>query len=831
MGQLDRTPRSTLVLVALSLALSILSFPLDSQSLLDETASLTQRGESMTILYSLVQGRPMERSVSFPARQQEMIDRVVNWHRAALQTGLGPVRRLWMLIRMLDAEARELYLSRSESDWVPAEASHVPYQQFIDKEVPFAWCLQVLGLSHVHIALVLHLLSWLGMACVCLLFRQLVASACLSFTIPWAIVLLGFPLGPVTSNLALSALSPGVPVLIGFLLLQRPGSAARARVSTFIGHGALLASLAGYSILALFLSPATHRLDATLVVAAVSWIALTDRNRAALLRAMTAGLLLWLVQLPFDHYAREAYGPLTRLNHAKNEAFVPINLFQGNYERPGPFGLPNGDFAYTVAETADLYLWISGRQFQDLHALRYWGESLYFDWLTHYPLHYIETLWKRVYVVIFHHRSLSFDLYQYRAGVPLFVGGCVLLLLLLLLAASNPRTPWSRPLPLLAFLAGHLFGFPMALTVVHTHVGYLRFAAFLLFLFLPALVWFAIKHASKPGVALHLARRRLVLILVGVIGLVLGPYLFREIRKENHAFRTWFQIHAGTREVDVVPTPESLREEVEAIRRIGHEFAGSIDMYGAWALHAFVERATTYDTLLSAHGLAADRVASVAKAEGMALAYYRKAIEAAPDNAFYASYAFYFEPRWGQLTKESLERWPRHPYAAYMAWNLALRQQDPEQRSKYSRLAEEAMHESLERSGKYRPGFSAIPDFEVPPRVPAQIADRGLLVRLAPREEVRLAPSRLHGASRVDVGYSLETLTGEIIEELAVDGKVRPLQAVPRPGLPHYRGYSVDDAVPTGRLAQVRLRATDRGASLVIRDYYILWFNPRLLER
>lgn len=38
------------------------------------------------------------------------------------------------------------------SCWVPAELSHLRFQQMIDKEGPVAWRLHAFGLSHVHAA-------------------------------------------------------------------------------------------------------------------------------------------------------------------------------------------------------------------------------------------------------------------------------------------------------------------------------------------------------------------------------------------------------------------------------------------------------------------------------------------------------------------------------------------------------------------------------------------------------------------------------------------------------------------------------------------------------
>jgi hypothetical protein len=785
----------------------------------------------MTIMYSLLQGRPMERSVSFPDRQRAVLDQVTRWHDAQRQSGVAPLQRLWTLIQVLNTEARALYLSRQEAGWRPLGVDHGPYQLRTAEEGPFAWWLERFGLGPVYAALAIHLLSWLGMACICLVFRALTGSAVISLTVPWVLILSGFPLGCPDSFLTYTALASGVPLFIGLLLADPRRAEMRTRVRSVVEDGALLGSLALYSLVALF-EPISGRLNSVLVVVALIWTGLLGRSRRVLVRGLAAGCLLWAAQLPFDHYMREAYGPLTRLNHGKSEAFVPVNLFSGSFERPGPFGLPNGDFGYQVAGTFDLYLWLNAPEFLDLHAYRSWGESMFAKWLTHYPLNYLETLWKRLYVVLFHHRSLSFGMYSSPAGVPAFVAGGLLVLLLLLLALLRPGSSWNwlRPLPVLVPLAGRLFGFPMLLTVVHTHILYLHPAALLLFLFLPALVWFAAKEVLSLKRGLHLRRHRgaWVWIVPTLIGVLLGPYLYREIRKENHAFRTWFQIHAGTRDVDAVPTPESLREEVEAIRRIGHEYPGSIDMFGAWALHAFIERASMYDAVLSARGLAPDRVASVPKAQEMALAYYRRALEEAPDNPLFVGYAIYFEPGWARLTKECLERWPDHPYAAYLAWNVALRQREPQQRAKYSQLAEEAMHENLRRTSKYRPGFATVPAFEAPPRQPLRVAARGLLVRLSPHEEVRLARSPLHGSSRFHVGYSLETLSGEVSEELAVDGRILPVLVVPSPGLPRYRAYSVNDEAPSRRWAQVRLRAGDRGASLLIRDQYVLLFNPKL---
>jgi hypothetical protein len=821
---LDRSPRLLWALLLLIALAGFLIFPLPPENLVSLARSAFGSGEMAERIFSIVQDRPFETNTRF-AERFDRIHRDLEDKVRATPGGLG-VLRVIKIARLYDRSVVPLFLSPEPDAWQENLDYHVWYQVLFARCAPVAWLMETSHLSTVWIVLSWHVAGWLGFLSLFLTIRRLIGSsllalACLAgsyILVRW----LNLPLPPSVLNLF-------TVIYIGQMLADRnwPRGVATRRYR-LLAEVALVLALGAEGVFTLLTPPLQNNANCLIVAGLpilMGLLTLSSRgSRSLVLRGVAALVVLFLVQRPYDSYCASICAPVSSVNHGRSQAYTLLMLWLGSYERPTWLGTPNGDIAFDWALRRDPLLYGEAPWLVVHQGFPSVGRDLVIHTLRHRPLLLVDAVWKRVAMQILRFESLNFQSFgDDRSSLLQFKReslrvGLVLVLVLFVWLAGLPA-PREAAWPPLAVLLWQCLGINSLFTMVHTHQWWQEQGFEALGWLLPTLVLFTALHfralVCRPGKWL-IAHRTLRLVQIGALGIALGTgvvgrFVWHETAKEWHAMNTWLAIHFGQFYPDFRRTKAQLLEEFQAMKELGDDEPGSVDMFAAQHFSAYF-------------------YTSDPEAKTLAREFYRRALRAAPDNPNYSSFATLIEhPDWPTIYARTLGQFPDHPYAAYMAFRLfqhgALQQ--------YGDLYEEKMGQLWARTAHLRPGYARLPDLGRQ-QVDVHTAADGLVVVLPPHQNLRLPDFRTYGSSQAGVVLFVKVSKGSLVAYLenaageTVAGSMQPVFA-PR-DLTNYRTLA-GQLNPEDAAAHVVLEASDQGARFILRDYYPLLRAPRFFRR
>ena len=320
-------------------------------------------------------------------------------------------------------------------------------------------------------------------------------------------------------------------------------------------------------------------------------------------------------------------------------------------------------------------------------------------------------------------------------------------------------------------------------------------------------------------------RKTILKIFIIVTMILIGRFLYIEIKKENHVFDIWFHIHAACLNPDIWRPPEYYVDVIEAFKTLDGDDNGEVSMYGALMLTGYAERIQFYTGHFNTTNYAFWRKISE-NAIKYALNYYKDALMKAPDNPHFKIQAMYLQhPGWVSIYTDTLEKFPNHPYNAMMAYNLAFKSYLSDQQTGYYReLYEELTGKYLKKTRKERAGYRPIPKFVG--KVNFEKVKEGLLLDLTPGEKVFLEELDFFNSDRGKIGLYVRVMNGNVKGKLITDGDEYGNWQHFNQDESNYRFFPCDK--PEGvKEVQVVLQAGENSSQIVIRDYYPMIGNPR----
>jgi hypothetical protein len=203
--------------------------------------------------------------------------------------------------------------------------------------------------------------------------------------------------------------------------------------------------------------------------------------------------------------------------------------------------------------------------------------------------------------------------------------------------------------------------------------------------------------------------------------------------------------------------------------------------------------------------------------------FYRQALDKAPDNPHYGSYALMLnDPDWQPIFWKAMERAPAHHHAGYMAFNLFHQRASREKIVEAIQVYESATSNLLHASAADRPGFVRTPAIT---GAEVKAEDSGEVVRLAPGQRMTLPVIALRGAPQLRVGVFIEVLDGAVELGGAIEGVHPGASAVCEPNtlspqtLEHYWSVTCNH-LDGAESVRVSVTAINAAAVVRIRDYY-----------
>jgi hypothetical protein len=792
--------------------------------------------------YSHAHGRPCEVSPGFAARKKELAARLAA-RAAELDAAPGPLpARLARFMREHDAATIELH-RQPATDWKYLDPYSF-YQASPALDVPILWLLERSGLSEVHPGLWTIASVWAGFLALVVLTRRATGSALAGLAavalVPASLVLIP------QCRWGLSFL-PTVTIILAAVELATPAPAGgcragRARWLLAAREVAALAVLAAQAVLMLFVWPSLHRMESLIAAGLVVVSGLAARSPRVVARGLVAVALVVAATLPYQRYAMTLWEPLTTWNHAANASFVPVSGFWGISERPSPYGLPPCDTGFTLAFHHDPFISRHAFNLAVHHSLRTWGVDFLADLARNHPLEVPRILARRLFTQVAFFRECSFGLFAGPHGSAALTLALLAVLVtfgLALLPLASPAAA-GRAWPIAGVVLWNLFGVHTLFTVIHLHSDYLSPGVFLSLCMLPAMLG-ALARAAAGALAVDRPRSRTrtaAAVLAAVAAILVLPALVREARREAHAFRAWFAIHSPLNAPFHLEPPRALLADLDALAALGGVEPGAAEMHAAWCLFAYLERLDGYRANHRRMNREGEHDWDAYRRELAAgiLERYRQALDRGAANPHFASHAMLIgDPDWPQVYRRALDRWPDHPYAAYMADRLSgAGTLAPGERRHYARLSEDQIGRDLARTSRVRPGHVPEPVPAAPPRAALERTPEGVRYALAPGESLVLpdvpvlCSDRLAVAiyARVESGTAEASLHGTPGAGLLSTGPLRPDDE---------RAYRIlapsDGAAWTGvECAAVHLAAGARGATVVVRDLYPLNENPRFFR-
>jgi len=780
--------------------------------------------------YSQMHRRPFERCTGAAATHARVLDEVAADLPAIEAGSRFEVIRLARAVRRYNQATQTFYASPCSSEW-QQYFYDAYYQSAFLKVAPVIWVLDVPHRSEIYVVVALIAGSWVGVFALFWIVRHLTGSALAGFAslgLLWA-ALTQLPLPGQYVDFRLNLLNTFALAAAGVFMCDRPDAGTWARRLTIDLAAGL--TFAVFALLLLFTRLSPSRMDATVVLVCVLAVAVIRRSPGILRRVVLAGVLMTVVQWPYNAYAKTLLAPVSAVNTANADEYKMLNAVNFLTERPGHFGNFILDYNFAWAGDGDYYL----RQLSPIqnffHGYPEWGSRYMWETAVHHPTEFPSAWWRRFLVQFVYHDQMSFGIYggHPRAGAAVV---WIMIPLALFVVISGGRA-LAASWPVLGLLWWELFGLHTLLGMMHTHPLYLQKGVALLWCLAPLVAVLAARRAMAIGTTYREWRRPPWLrgraaAAAGLAVALAAGVAARGYLKEVHAMRVWRAVHVGTFVKDAARPPDDILREVESIRALGGDAAGTVTMYGAWAMFGYLERFENYRKL----GVQVSRD-YVRQRE---LEYYRRGLAEGPGNPHFYEYANYFQvPDWPEVFKRALARWPEHSYAAMMTFQLAnspTHVSTGEQRH-YFEAYDAAVRRQLRDGIRFRKGFQETPAIQASGH-PERTTD-GQLITLLPGETAKVGVFQTFGTDSLAIGLFLDVKAGDVTATLDGQPTAKTVDAA-GPLAPstnyryrswHFTGLHGDPATARSATSALVFTAGTKGARFLVRDLYPLVQNPR----
>lgn len=838
----SRFVRLTTLLFVIAYAVSVLpdrTHDLFEYALEYHTRTDTTYG-GLQHFYAIMHDRPMEKCSSFLADDKSLVERLRFSFAQIEQSTSSELVRMARFVPAYNRMVMQFYKAPPSSSCWSFYDDYVYLESSFSIDGPFLWLADRLNVSEIFPALLLMLGSCAGLVCLYLSGVRLSGSVLVGLLCVFS-CRREFIMGQFSNWLILNVF---VTVYLAQVLCERDALQLASRRATGVLRAGVATVFVFHGLLSYCIQPVHHRENFTIGVFVIALVAVAWRRWRQLALAGALWVAMFLATTPYRSWTAKVFSPMSNINAAFNEGFVPLHLFMGQFDRPNPYGHPNGDYAFQWAFDSDPLLRFNAFTLVPHQSIRSWGVRYLRDEVIHHPLLLPITWFQRVAIQMVYHRHLSGAMYRdWNDSVRLryfwFMFAGTLLLALTPLVLLRPSL-WPKALPVVLMTHWHLFGLNTLLKILHVgHVNYSWTGVVMAISYTPALVTMCVLDRDQlvvvpfrwcRRVAMRFGWRLVVPVMVAIAAAAIG--LTGSVRRELASFWVWFPAHAGSTFPEYWVSPSDLQSRVERLIQFEDE-PGAAEIYGAWAFWVYSYQNAVY-RFGDATGDTARRSMYKGQAEALSVTYYRRALAAATDNPHFPVYAVMLNlPEWRDVFRVALARWPLSPYAAYEAYALATDPDcPPAEQSRYAALYEARTRELLEQTKDDRPFYVPTPR-PVEFHGPSQMVNEGRWVHLQPGEQLKLSPMPTFNASSLKLVLYARSLrgmgTGEVTTPLpSGSGSCGGWYARPTDVF-NYRIAECANLKDHDAM-QLSIFAGPDGADLVIRDYYQWLFDPRLFR-
>jgi len=780
-------------------------------------------------LYSFLQGRPMEICMDDSGAER------LNEHYKYALTKINESRSIfdsYKYVMWFGHKTKEYYASPCAVEWKPASDA-VFLMRFASHVIGHSYIYNELGLTFVFLAVMRLLASLLGMLSFFILGQRLSGST----TIGWITLLLVMSLMPTVTPLMCVALT----MLLGLTIVNPFWASWKNKWAKSACELVLFVLFIANSALYLFIDPPQHRQNVILIIGFGLVAAIVGRNVRVFLRTAVAGLGIIILFSSFYSEGTRLFSPSGVLNHAANQAGVHLALFHGIGERPNYFGYIPTDYGGYIYNQRDALLNRFSPHLIAHQTLPVLGKEYLIDLYSSHQLDELKTIVRRIYVllcwhwVIPHQALFPEDAHLKRS----YYSIALWTIFILSIVALFRKSFWLLYAPAFAVLWWEAAGTYVLLTYWHHYDTYARYGMLLIYSLSPAILCLFVRFRNDLLPCLKLPRSKFrliasVILLLSILSLL--PTLRRELAKETHALQLaqtllWtsrFDIDAGNPQIAV--------DHINAIKKIGGDPLGSVDMHAAWFFfHMYMWRYTYQwgPGFLDIPDTPENRAIIDQRARlGKQLYqnYYRSALYEAPNNPYYPSYAYILGiPEWPEIFIKYLPLFPHSPFALHMATKLLEGEHlaNKSDREQLIRFLDASTSSFLLKTAENRPGFKAIPkiiDLDAKAGATEKILPEGILLFIPKGSTIRFEPFSTFHSSEIKLSFYTAVKSGAV--DAYLEGPGNALLSLPmllNPGSAFNHRLLQCSGTESLRHAHLALTATsDKGATVLVRDYYPL---------
>lgn len=808
------------------------------QALLERAASLEY---SYADLYSELHEQPFAYCDTYYAQRQEALAPVRA--RAAQLVRTAPHAVLAMA-RDYDAAMSEHYEADCRSPWRPYQNS-ARFQAVFTQDYPLYYLISEWRLTEVRLALVQIVVGWLGVIAIAFLsvyfwrspLAPVVALVVTSFVVShtfgglYAALLPGLPLVTTSQTFLL----PAVTVLLIVAMIQPALQPAAGLAAIWATVG--LALVYGAHGLLYYVADTPVARTFTLVgLAYVGVVGLARRRWQVAASAVLAVGVAFALDRAFTRPGLEIYSAVTLANHLASDAYTPVMIYMGLFERPSPFGLFYMDeiFAWIINQDPVL---VRVAPFMAVHqSYAHTGSALVWQAITTHPIAIAEAVFRRVLIQTFYRPlwiswTLKID-WMYTA---------TFLALLGINAWAWRRTALFLALtPVTLCLLVNQFAVNTVMTLVHTNARWTLLGVILMFPLVPLYLfvlarllrstawrrpdWAAIAPAlrARPWRAAAAAA-------VLAVSVSSAAFAVQVAKQEREFVRTWMTVHQPPAEGLSIGTVVT---RLEAMRLKNGDPRGEIAMWIVSILRMY-------------QGRHPDMPADLRQQlEQWRETYYQQAIARAPDNPHYLYAAQFLQiDAWESYLLQGLQRFPDSVYASGAATALQYSAKElPAATREWVVRLNETLTGRFLSSGRGRiPGFEDVPGVAqitsgsvTTDRVSHPQGRSGVRLTMSPGAVAFLDDKPTHESPSIRFVSYMDLQDGEADSAVAFAG------AGPERRLSASRALSIASQRLDGRyqvfLAPAAahenrfglwLRAGARGATIELRDYYPIVDYPK----
>ncbi|MFC1606547.1 hypothetical protein ACFL47_01140 [Candidatus Latescibacterota bacterium] len=397
---------------------------------------------------------------------------------------LSNIGRIVKFIKTYNKSSIKLHSADYPSAWEYRYAA-TGMGHYYSYSVPFSWLLEKFGLSEIVFSLAVLCGAWLGIVCLFLITRRMTGSsiAGLSAVVFFVYLCALFRIVHVAYILNIFSV-----MWIGqHWAGQNRNRLLKNPIVKYVFEIAVYVLFGFYSVLFLFFYPNSWRINCTLVVATLFLLGIVKRNKRIIFRALSAAVVVFVFQFPFNNYSFSLFKPISSFNSASGQEFVLPALIWMTYERPTHYGLPHGDPVQDWVADLDPYTKSVSRMMNIHQVTHFWGRTYSKDIMLKRPWYFVEVWWKRLYEQLAFHKELSFEMYHDNRGL-----GILLFYVTVFLCGYAVLKPdrISSIWPLASVALFQVFGLSTIFTVIHTHSNYFSRGVFSFYALFPGLFFF-----------------------------------------------------------------------------------------------------------------------------------------------------------------------------------------------------------------------------------------------------------------------------------------------------------------------------------------------------